>query len=154
MSPDWVFRFNVGAEIGDEFDKDVQNAVLDMLKCYETVQVDALTIEAVPTGFPLRLAWTSVRTYAQPRLVKVYGSLSYAVVSLQGILVGCSMAATMLMVLLCRNLIATVLAFLSVRPRALFDDINFQRLVDRAVTRIGRGPVGELFVPSTVSVSR
>eukprot|EP00959_Pyramimonas_sp_CCMP1952_P377775 7913063-Pyramimonas_sp.AAC.1 len=74
-------------------------------------------MEARAVGFPLRLCWMAVQTYVQPRLVKAYGGLSYAVVSLQGILAGCSMATSMLMVLLHRSVVSSACRFPNVVPR-------------------------------------
>ena len=100
--------------------------------------------EARAARFPMRLCWMAVQTYVQPRAIKAYGGLSNAVVSLQGILAGCSMATTLLMVLLHRSLTRAVAAFPNVRPRALIDDISFQWVGERVMARRAGGRDGGL----------
>ena len=147
-SSDCAFSHNMDAEIGHECGHDVVSVFIDMMKCFETVLLSSLMVEARATHFPLTLAWMCIQTYIQPRLVKAYGSVSYPVVSVQGILAGCSMATSMLMVLLHRSLTATFAIHPTVTPRALIDDVSFQWVGERAGVTRARGerdPISELY---------
>ena len=46
-----------------EFNEDVVNAFLDVMKCCETVRLDALMFEAREVRFPLGRCWMAVQTY-------------------------------------------------------------------------------------------
>ena len=76
-------------------------------------------------GFPLGLAWMAIQSYTQPRSLRAFGSLSYSFSSSQGILAGCTLATSMLMVLLHRSVSLSVERFPTVDPRDLMDVVSF-----------------------------
>ena len=124
-SSDSAFSLNLASEIAHELREDCVTVFIDMVKCYECVNLQALLGEARATGFPLRLAWMAIQNYTQPRALRAFGSLSYSVSTSQGILAGCSLATTLLTVLLYRSLNLSVERFPSVEPRDLMDDVSF-----------------------------
>ena len=100
--------------------------LIDRIKCYELVLLNAVMSEAASVGYPLRLAWMLVCSYRQPRRIRGFNSLSRSYTSYQGILAGCSHATTLMQVLLIRPLQRLKREFEFVVPRGLMDDVSFQ----------------------------
>ena len=94
----------------------------DLWKCYEMVVGDTLLQEASATEFPARLCIMAILCYQLPRALLVMGSFSALVEAFQGILAGCSLAPTLLRVILLRASRSTQLCYPRVKLRVLLDD--------------------------------
>ncbi|CAK0837814.1 unnamed protein product [Prorocentrum cordatum] len=123
-SSDSAFDLNLETEVSDCLDEHVVIVMLDAWKFFETIKPEWLLIEARLLGMPLRLVWMLIELYRQPRRLQAFGSVSYAVVSHQGVLAGCTHACAMVTLLMFRLLEQVRDA--GVTPRALIDDVTLQ----------------------------
>ena len=96
-------------------------SIRDLWKAYEIVQWEALAKEAQALEFPLKILKLCLKAYACPRRVKLGGSLSREARVDASITAGCSIAKTLLLVLLYRA---------SVRVGALSDSITLRVFID------------------------
>ena len=79
--------------------------VLDDLEAfYEGIDRNTLATEARAVGFPEEIIQAAIAAYAGPWVITLQGMISRAVYPLKGIIAGCSLATTLIRILMVRVL--------------------------------------------------
>ncbi|CAK0909012.1 unnamed protein product, partial [Prorocentrum cordatum] len=85
-SSDAAFDLNLETEVAVALEKQVDTVLLDAWEFFEAVAPEALIQEARLLKMPLPLVWLLVELCRQPGRLQAFGSVSYEVVSYQGVL--------------------------------------------------------------------
>eukprot|EP00959_Pyramimonas_sp_CCMP1952_P263658 5513973-Pyramimonas_sp.AAC.1 len=100
----------------------------DLHKIYERIAHSVLVREGMAAGFEYRILAAACSLYSGPRVLAFHGAVSEAFRVLGTVLAGCSLAMSLVKVLLYRTLTRVVEAHPAVHPRKVVDDISAQVL--------------------------
>ncbi len=114
------------AEVADAVEAHYGQLLLDMIKCFEHVALQALIEEAIAVGYPIFVLQLSVASYLLPRSIRIDGVYSRLIVAKRGITAGSVFATTELRVLLIRALDRVVRAVPQAPLTTYVDDLSVE----------------------------